>query len=103
MSDELVLTEAAGTITVPAATLNRIVVAAAETADGARVRRPRRGVAVDVSGAGASISLQLMVRYGTVLPALAETVQANVARAVERLCGLKVRTVDVSVEELVER
>jgi uncharacterized alkaline shock family protein YloU len=103
MTDELVLREVEGTITIPAATLNRIVVAAVEAADGARVRRPRRGVAVEVNGASASVSLQLTVRFGTVLPELAETVQTNVARAVERLCGLEVRTVDIAVEELVER
>src|SRR5689334_19756093 len=44
MSDQLLIREPEGTVCVPAATLARIVVRAAERADGARVRRPRRGI-----------------------------------------------------------
>jgi hypothetical protein len=101
MSDQLVLTKPEGTIAVPAATLARIVVRAAERADGARVRRPRRGVDVDVSGGTATVTLRLAARYGTVLPELAETVQQEVAGALEQMCGLEIRTVDVAIEELV--
>jgi uncharacterized alkaline shock family protein YloU len=101
MSDQLVVTEPEGTISVPAATLARIVVRAAELAEGVRVRRPRRGVDVDVAGSSASVTLRLAARYGTVLPELAETVQREVARALEQMCGLEVRTVDVAIEELV--
>jgi uncharacterized alkaline shock family protein YloU len=103
MTDELVLTEAEGSISVPAATLARIVVRAAERIDGARVRRPRRGVDVSVSDGGAEVSLQLAARYGTPLPALAEGVQAQVRDALTGMCSLEVRRVDVRVEELVER
>jgi uncharacterized alkaline shock family protein YloU len=101
VSDQLVLGEAEGTISVPAATLARIVVRAAELADGARVRRPRRGVDVDVTGGSASVTLRLAARYGAVLPELAETVQQEVAGALEQMCGLEVRNVDVAIEELV--
>jgi uncharacterized alkaline shock family protein YloU len=101
MSDELVLTEPTGTVTVPAATLAGIVAGAAESVDGARVRRPRRSVEVEVEGASATVALQLAVRYGTILPALAEAVQREVAEVLERMCGLEARRVDVSVEELV--
>jgi uncharacterized alkaline shock family protein YloU len=101
MSDQLLLTGPEGTISVPAATLARIVVRAAELAEGARVRRPRRGVDVDVSGESANVTLRLEARYGTVLPALARTVQQEVAGALEQMCGLEVTTVDVSIEELV--
>jgi uncharacterized alkaline shock family protein YloU len=103
MSEELVLHEQAGTIAVPAATLTRIVVHAAELAEGARVRRPRRGVAVEVAGTSASVSLQLSVRYGAVITDVAEAVQARVRTALEQMCGVKVRRVDIAVEELVER
>jgi uncharacterized alkaline shock family protein YloU len=103
MSDELVLTETGGSITVPAATLARIVVRAAEQVDGARVRRPRRGVEVSVADGGAEVSLQLTARYGAVLPSLAEEVQAEVRDALQAMCELAVRRVDVRVEELVER
>ena len=103
MSGELVVSEPAGTITVPATTLARIVASAAELVDGARVRRPRRNVDVEVSGASVAASVRLVARYGVVLPALTRGVQAEVADALAAMCGLEVRNVDVSVEELVER
>jgi Asp23 family, cell envelope-related function len=103
MTEDLVFTEASGTIAVPAATLTRIVVRAAELVDGARVRRPRRGVEVEVEGAGAAVLLQVVAPYGAVLPDLAEAVQAEVARALEQMCGVDVRRVDVAIEELVDR
>lgn len=102
MSDQLVLTGPDGTISVPPATLSEIVARAAELVDGARVRRPRRSVDVDVDGSGATVSLRLTARYGLVLPELAEAVQREVATALERMCGLEIRQVDVAVEELVE-
>jgi uncharacterized alkaline shock family protein YloU len=100
MSEELVLSEPDGEIAVPAATLNRIVAAAAELVDGVRVRRPRN-VHVEIVGGGATITLHLAARYGTVLPQVAEKVQREVAEAVERMCGLEVKRVDVAIEELV--
>ena len=103
MSDELVLTESEGTISVPAATLARIVASAAELVDGARVRRPRRSIDVEVSGASAAVSVRLAARYGAVLPELAAAVQSEVAEALATMCELEVRNVDVAVEELVER
>jgi uncharacterized alkaline shock family protein YloU len=102
MSDELALDEPGGTISVPAATLARLVVSAAELVDGARVRRPRR-VELALADGGAAVSLQLAARYGTVLPELAEAVQASVSRTLAQMCGVEVRSVDVSVEELVEQ
>ena len=101
MTNDLVLTEAAGQVTVPAATMAAIVVAAAERADGARVRRPRRSLDVDVTGRRATVALQLAARFGVVLPQLAETVQREVAEALERMCELEVERVDVAIEELV--
>ena len=101
MSDQLVVREPEGTVCVPAATLARIVVRAAERADGARVRRPRRAVDVDVTGDSAAVTLRLAARYGTVLPQLAEEVQGHVARALEQMCGVDVRSVDLAIEELV--
>jgi uncharacterized alkaline shock family protein YloU len=101
MNDELVLTEPEGRVTVPAATLARIVVRAAELAEGARVRRPRRGVDVEVAGGSATVTVKLAARYGAVLPELAEEVQRQVADALSRMCGVEVRSVDVVVEELV--
>ena len=101
MSDQLIVREPEGTVCVPAATLARIVVRAAERADGARVRRPRRAVDVEVTGDSAAVTLRLAARYGTVLPQLAEEVQGHVAGALEQMCGIDVRSVDLAIEELV--
>jgi uncharacterized alkaline shock family protein YloU len=101
MSDQLVISEPEGTVCVPAATLARIVVRAAELAEGARVRRPRRGVDVEVAGDSATVTLRLAARYGTVLPQMAEEVQRHVASTLEEMCGVDVRSVDVAIEELV--
>jgi uncharacterized alkaline shock family protein YloU len=101
VSDEIVISDPEGTVCVPAATLARIVVRAAELVDGARVRRPRRGVDVDVAGDSATVSLSVAARYGAVLPEVAEEVQQQVAAALERMCGVEVRRIDVAIEELV--
>jgi uncharacterized alkaline shock family protein YloU len=101
MSEHLEISEPEGKVTVPAATLARIVVRAAELSEGARVRRPRRGVDVEISGDHAAVTLRLAARYGTVLPQVAEEVQRHVAEALAQMCGIEVRAVDVAIEELV--
>jgi uncharacterized alkaline shock family protein YloU len=101
VTDELSLREPEGTISVPAATLNRIVAAAAELVDGVRVRRPRRSVDIALADGSATVTLHLVARYGTVLPMVAEEVQREVASALERMCDLEIERVDVAVEELV--
>jgi uncharacterized alkaline shock family protein YloU len=103
VTDDLVARNPEGSVTVPAATLCRIVVDAAELVDGVRVRRPRRGVSVELAEAGAAVSLQLTARYGTVLPVLAREVQERVGEALARMCALSVLRVDVAIEELVAR
>jgi len=101
VTDQLVITEPEGTVCVPATTLARIVVRAAELADGARVRRPRRGVDVEVAGDSATVTVRLAARYGAVLPQVAEEVQRHVATTLEQMCGIEVTSVDVAIEELV--
>ena len=100
MTDEHVIDEPTGRITLPASALAQVVVRSAEDVEGARVRRPRRGLEVDVEGGRATVSLELGARYGVVLPALARDVQAAVAESLRSMCGLEVDRVDVSVEEL---
>ena len=97
------LREPAGSITVSPAALTQIVVQAAELADGARVRRPKRGLAFEVDDGRAQVSIELVARFGTVLPDLAREVQERVSGALEGMCGLVVAAVDVSVEELEDR
>jgi uncharacterized alkaline shock family protein YloU len=75
-------------------------VRAAELADGARVRRPRRGLDVAIVEGRARVELELAARLGVVLPELAREVQQRVAGALEGMCDLVVDSVDVSVEEL---
>jgi len=100
MSEPYVLQEAGGTITVSPAVLSQVVVGAAESVDGARVRRPRRGLELDLDDGRARVSLELGVRYGHVLPDVAGEVQRRVHDELRRMCGLDTSAVDVSVEEL---
>lgn len=92
-----------GTITVSPAALTQIVVGAAEGVEGARVRRPRRGLELEIADGRAAVALELAAGRGVVLPDLAREVQARVGEALELMCGLEVERVDVSVEELDER
>lgn len=89
-----------GTITITPAALTNVVVQAAELADGARVRRPRRGLEISIEDGRVRVALELSARLGVVLPELAREVQERVAGALEGMCGLVVEAVDVSVEEL---
>ncbi len=89
-----------GAITVAPAALTRLVVRAAESVDGARVRRPRRSVEVGHGGGRASVSLELAVGYGKPVPELARAVQERVAAALAATSGLSVERVDVAVEEI---
>jgi len=100
MSDDHTITRDEGTVTVTAGVLSHVVVAAAETVDGARVRRGRRGLDVDVGEGTARVELELAVRYGDVLPVVAEEVQRRVRAALRDMCALETSAVDVSVEEL---
>jgi uncharacterized alkaline shock family protein YloU len=90
----------AGTIRIEADALSTLVVNAAELVEGARVRRPRRGLEVAVSDGRARVSLELAVRQGLVLPELAAAVQRSVAHALTNAAGLAVDAVDVAIEEL---
>ena len=89
-----------GPIRIEADGLAGLVVAAAEEVEGARVRRPRRGLDVTVSDGTAHVVIELAARYGEPLPALGREVQARVAGALRDSAGLSVTAVDVSFEEL---
>jgi uncharacterized alkaline shock family protein YloU len=96
----LVLREPGGTITVTAPVLANLVTQAAEEIDGARVRRGRRRLEIDVSGEGARVRLELAARYGVVLPEVARLVQERVAEALTTMCKVRIDAIDVSVEEV---
>lgn len=86
-----------GAIAVARSALARLVVRAAEEVDGVRVRR-RRGVAIELAGGHARVSVELSVRRGEVVRELARAVQERVAAEVGRALDAKVDAVDVSVE-----
>lgn len=100
MTEPLVLRRPEGAITVAPAVLERLVVRAAQSVDGARVRRPKRSVQVDHGEGRASVSLELAVENGVPVPGLALAVQERVAEAVAATSGLEVERVDISVEEI---
>ena len=97
------LHERAGTITVSPAALTQIVVHAAERVDGARVRRPKRGLELELADGRARVALELAARFGAVLPDLVREVQERVSASLADMCGVVVDVVDVSVEELEDR
>jgi uncharacterized alkaline shock family protein YloU len=98
MTDGYVVRAADGSISVTPAALAAIVRRAAESVDGARVRR-RRGLEVRIDGDSAQVELELAAPYGAVLPELARAVQERVAESLGTMCALR-STVDVAVEEL---
>jgi uncharacterized alkaline shock family protein YloU len=100
MSDPYVIESEGGTITVPPALLSQIVTRAAETVDGARVRRPRRGLEVFVEDGRARVSLELVVRFGLILPDVAREVQEQVSESLRSICEVEKTTVDVTIEEV---
>jgi uncharacterized alkaline shock family protein YloU len=99
VSDGYVLRDAGDSISIEPGVLATIVQRAAESVEGARVRRRRRGVDVSVEDSAARVELSLAAPSGAVLPELARTVQERVAAALATMCGLTA-SVDVAVEEL---
>jgi uncharacterized alkaline shock family protein YloU len=89
-----------GTVTVTASALADLVANAAQTVDGAEVRRGRRRLEIELADGHARVRLELSARYGVVLPELARDVQERVAAALASMCRVEVDGVDVSVEEI---
>ncbi len=97
------LRERGGTITVSPGALTQIVVQSAELVSGARVRKPKRGLELELVDGRARVARELVARLGAVLPDLSREVQERVASALEVMCGVVVDAVNVSVEELEDR
>jgi uncharacterized alkaline shock family protein YloU len=89
-----------GTVSVSSGALSQMVVQAAESVEGARVRRPRRHLDVLVEQGRARVDLELAIRHGAIVPDVAREVQQRVTDALETMCGVTVDAVDVTVEEL---
>ncbi len=92
--------EGGGTVRVSEAALTEIVRRAVSSVDGARLRKGRRRLGVELTGGHARADLQLAVAYGRVVPAVARAVQERVAEALATMCEVEVDAVDVVVEEL---
>ncbi|MER3487956.1 MAG: hypothetical protein C4307_04135, partial [Chloroflexota bacterium] len=72
-----------GRVSVSQGALKRLIVEAAQQVEGARVRRPRRALRVELRGGAARVEVELAVRRGRVLPEVAREVQQRVAGALE--------------------
>jgi uncharacterized alkaline shock family protein YloU len=89
-----------GSVRVSEVALAEIVRRAVESVDGARLRKGRRRLCVELEDGRARAELQLAVAYGRVLPETAAAVQERVADALARMCDVEVEAVDVTVEAL---
>jgi uncharacterized alkaline shock family protein YloU len=93
--------EAGGSVRVSEAALSEIVRRAVASVEGARLRKGRRRLGVELERGRARADLRLVVAYGRVLPEVSAAVQERVADALARMCDVEVEAVDVTVEELV--
>jgi len=100
VTEPLVLAGPEGAVTVVPTALERLVVQAAQTVEGARIRRPKRSIEIRHGDGRASVELELGARYGVPLPELARAVQEHVAEALGQVSGLEVERVDVVLEEV---
>jgi len=93
--------ESGGSVRVSEAALSEIVRRAVASVEGARLRKGRRRLGVEIEGGRARADLRLVVTYGRILPEVCTAVQERVAEALERMCDVEVEAVHVTVEELV--
>jgi uncharacterized alkaline shock family protein YloU len=89
-----------GSVRVSEAALTEIVRRAVSSVEGARLRKGRRRLGVELENGRARAELQLAVAYGRVLPEVSAAVQESVADALARMCDVEVEAVHVTVEEL---
>jgi uncharacterized alkaline shock family protein YloU len=59
-----------------------------------------QGVAVEVGERQAAVDLDVVVEYGVSIPDLAQAIRRNVISSVERMTGLEVTEVNVSVDDI---
>ncbi len=61
---------------------------------------PGQGVSVEVGERQAAIDIDLVVEYGVSIPDVSQAVRRNVIQRVERMTGLEVTEVNVSVDDV---
>jgi uncharacterized alkaline shock family protein YloU len=59
-----------------------------------------RGVSVEVGERQAAVDIQLVVEYGASIPDVAAAVRRNVVNGVEKMTGLEVTEVNISVDDI---
>jgi uncharacterized alkaline shock family protein YloU len=59
-----------------------------------------QGVTVEVGEEQAAVDLDVVVEYGVSIPDLAAGIRRNVVAAVERMCGLEAKEVNISVGDV---
>jgi uncharacterized alkaline shock family protein YloU len=89
-----------GSVRVSEAALAEIVRGAVASVEGARLRKGRRRLGVELQNGRARAELQLAIAYGQVLPEVSAAVQERVADALARMFDVEVEAVDVTVEQL---
>jgi uncharacterized alkaline shock family protein YloU len=92
--------DSGGSVRVSEVALTEIVSRAVASVEGARLRKGRRRLGVELEGGRARAELQLAIEYGRVLPEVSAAVQERVAEALARTCDVEVEAVHVTVEEL---
>lgn len=60
----------------------------------------RQGVSVEVANGVATITVSIIAEYGVAIHELAEAIRRNIMTAVERMTGLEVSRVDVTVHDV---
>jgi uncharacterized alkaline shock family protein YloU len=96
----ILVQESGGSVRVSEAALTEIVRRAVSSVDGARLRKGRRRLGVELEDGRARAELRVAVAYGRVLPEVSAAVQERVADALARMCGVEVEAVHVTVAEL---
>ena len=89
-----------GSVRVSEVALTEIVRRAVASVDGAKLRKGRRRLGVELQDGRASADLRLAVEYGRVIPEVSAAVQERVADALTSMCDVEVEAVNVTVEEL---
>ena len=97
--DDIVVEGKLGRIELPSAALASLVVRAAESVPGVRVRRPRRGLEIAVDGDRAAVQVGVVGPLDGVLPDVGVRVQRSIADALRASVSLDA-SVSVVFEEL---
>lgn len=101
ISEEVVAT-IASIATDEVAGVAQIVGAKHSTLMGGGRKAPGKGIKISLDPQeGAVIEMAILVEYGNVLVDVAESIQANVRKAVENMTGIRVKEINVNIEGVI--